>query len=58
MIVIETEKDSCGMWCFCISAGEDSKNLDVYALSENNYDTSEDAEMAALQWAVDSWHVM
>lgn len=58
MILIETDKDTHGMWCFTVSAGEDKKTLDVYAQSDYDYETSEEAEMSALQWAVDSWHVM
>lgn len=54
MILIETEKDLHGMWNFTISAGEKS-SLDVYAMSNFDYESDSEAEMAALKWASDSW---
>ena len=54
MILIETEKDYHGMWNFTISAGEKG-SLDVYAMSNFEYESDSEAEMAALKWAVDSW---
>lgn len=57
MIVIETEKDSCGMWCFSVSAGEKGA-MDDYCTSDYDYESSEEAEMSALRWIVDAWNVM
>lgn len=57
MIVIETEKDSSGFWAYTVSAG-DKGDLDEYAVSDFDFETSEEAEIVALQWIVDEWHVL
>ena len=54
MILIETEKDCHGMWNFTLSAGEKG-SLDVYAMSDYNYESDSEAEMAGLKWASESW---
>jgi len=57
MIVIKSRKDCCGLWSFTVSAGDDD-DLDVYCMSEYEYETREEAEMAAVRWIVDEWHVL
>lgn len=57
MIIIETNKDCGNMWSFTVSAGEKG-DMDEYAASDYDYESSDEAEKAALQWIVDAWHVL